>query len=753
MSIEQIEQIEQSERIGQAGAPPASATQGQATVINVSNRLPVTIDGGIKKSSGGLVAALESLKSDQYALRWIGWPGGIIREDERKREIEKTLAESYGFTPVFLTRKEAAAYYHGFSNSSLWPLMHYMANYMAYDERWWEIYEDVNRKFADKILEVAGEDDLIWVHDYHLMLLPAMLRQARPRLKVGFFFHTPFPSYEVFRCHPKCSELIEGLLGADQIGFHTFGYLRHFRSTVLRLLGLESEINSIPQGSRQTMLGVYPIGINTEKFLAELKSDALREKKEAYRKNFNGKKIVLSVDRLDYTKGVLHRLKAIEDFLESSPDRDGVVFVFVSVPSRGEVPEYQELLEQVERQVGKVNGKYATIENNPIHFIHRSVHFTELCALYSVADVALVTPLMDGMNLVAKEYVVCQEDHPGTLILSEFAGAAQELFDATIVNPYDNGAVAESLREAFDLTEEDKRGRMARMRSRVLQYDAAHWAKSFIDALAARSTAEESPLESDQAIGEIIERVAKAKRIACFLDYDGTLRELVDNPGRAAPHERVLQALARFRNFPSFDVFVISGRNSDQLDTWLGRFPFTLIAEHGGGYRPFPGKVWKDLHPHADLSWKARVLDILRYYEGSTPGSSIEDKRSAVVWHYRRADPEFGQWKANVLMGELFEMLANIPVQIHHGKKIVEISSMHVNKGAAVEHFVDQKDYDLALCAGDDQTDESMFRVQHENMISIKVGEGDTHAQYRLDSPEAFRDFLHSMMDACETPT
>ena len=717
------------------------------SIINVANRLPVTVGDTLKKSSGGLVSALEGVSGDQFKLHWIGWPGKAFTDPAEQESVRRRLGDELGYVPVFLSDDEIRLYYHGLSNSSLWPILHYNLNFMRYAEEEWEAYEQVNRRFADAILEKAGQNDIVWVHDYHLMLVPAMLRSSRPDLRIGFFFHTPFPSSEVFRCHPRRSELLEGVIGADLVGFHTFGYMRHFRSSVLRLLGLESEWGTILHGNHLTSLGVFPIGINAQSFTKELESEPFHKKKGEIARNWHGKRIVLSVERLDYTKGILHRLDAIELFLSRREHADDIVFIFVSVPSRGEVAEYKSLRENIEREVGRINGLYATVRNSPIHFIHQSLPFTELCALYSLADVALITPLVDGMNLVAKEYVACQRFNPGVLILSEFAGAAQELVNAMSVNPYDTAEVADALEQAFRMPLSERRHRIEYMQARVLKFDANHWAQSFLNELQEQSQFHASPQQLEEAEDAIIGRLRRANKVAFFIDYDGTLREFERIPDRAVPGKK-LKPLLEELNAASADVFIISGRKGPILDDWFRGYEFTLIAEHGSNVRIAGEKDWFSLNQSTDFSWKRRVLDILRHYEWSTPGSFVEEKESALVWHYRQSDPEFGQWKARQLLSELYEMLANFPVEIHHGKKIIEVSSIHVNKGAAIEHFLREREYDLAICAGDDQTDEAMFRIDHPVLLRIKVGEGDTRADYRIPDPHHFRQLLRRMIGA-----
>ncbi len=714
----------------------------KTTLINVSNRLPVTVTpAGITRSSGGLVAALEGLDPQAYDLKWIGWPGGDLPDAAERQRLERTLREEQGCIPLFLPKDLADAHYEGFSNSSLWPLLHYMPTYFRYELEWWEAYYQVNERFADLVAEQAGAEDLVWVHDYQLMLLPRMLRRRRPELRIGFFLHTPFPSYEIFRCLPQREELLDGLLGADQVGFHTFGYLRHFRSSVLRLLGIESDIIRIRQPGPDTYLGVYPIGINAAKYDQRLDTPAHRTRVEELGRAYDNKRIVLSVERLDYTKGILHRLEAIDLFLDDYEERDRLRFIFVAVPSRGGVEQYQQLREEIEHKIGRINGKHASLRNDPIKFIFGTVPFEDLAALYSLAEVCLVTPVRDGMNLVAKEYIACQRDEAGVLVLSEFAGAAEELFNAIIVNPFDARETADAIRAALELPIEERRLRMRSMRGRVMSYDAQAWARQFIDELRARPT-EQPPPPVDEARQRLRAAHAAKQRIGLFLDYDGTLREIVNDPAAARPTDELREVLALLARQPHVTVTLISGRTQEDLETFVGDTPFGLIAEHGAALRRPGSRQWEQLDENTDYGWKREIHKLLDLYAASTPGSFVEEKRTGLVWHYRKADPEFGRWKASELTEELTSLLANEPVQIRHGRKIVEVASAHVTKGRAVSYLLSEQTFDLVLTAGDDVTDESMFALEVPGLITIKIGEADTRARYRIATPADLRRLL-----------
>jgi trehalose 6-phosphate synthase/phosphatase len=715
------------------------------TLINVSNRLPVAVkNGDLIKSSGGLVGALEGLPKGHYEQKWIGWPGAEIADKKEQKQIGRRLADEYGCIPVFLGKEEAAGFYEGFSNSSIWPLLHYLPNYLRYEPEWWEDYQKVNQTFADKVLEIANDGDLVWVHDYQLMLLPSLLRTEAPNLRIGFFLHTPFPAPQVFRFHPRCRELVAGMLGANRIGFHAFNYLRHFSGAARRLLRIETKLTQVSRDGHTTALGVYPIGINASKFEQTMDSEEFRQRRDEFRRAHEGKRLVISVERMDYTKGILHRLEAIDDFLAKWEQVDNIRFIFVSVPSREGIEEYQHLLEEVESRIGQLNGKYATLLNSPIHFIHDSIPFVDLCALYTLADVALVTPLIDGMNLVAKEFIACQRENAGLLVLSEFAGAAEELFNALFVNPYDSDGVAATLVAALDTPVEQRRRGIQAMRERVIRYDAQHWARSFIEDLAADST--DSGTEKNhikEASDQIRRAIESGEKIALFLDYDGTLREIEVEPSAATPNLAIETLLRRLEQKPNLDITILSGRSETDLATFFGSFSFRLIAEHGASWRQ-PGKQsWERPHHNLKYTWKDKLLPILRVYEQATPGSMIEEKPSAIVWHYRKADEEFGEWKANRLSQELSALAANQPIKVRPGKKMVEVNAAEINKGAAVARVLEKlPNYGIAICAGDDLTDEGMFELTLPRLLTIKVGPGLTQARFRIADPAAFRQFL-----------
>ncbi|MBU1086928.1 MAG: bifunctional alpha,alpha-trehalose-phosphate synthase (UDP-forming)/trehalose-phosphatase [Candidatus Omnitrophica bacterium] len=714
-----------------------------AKIIIVSNRLPVTVGNVIKKSPGGLVSALSGVSTNNTKMIWIGWAGTFSSNADNSAKLKETLIKDFDCYPVFLSKKEISDYYHGFSNACLWPALHYFSQHIHYSSMFWDSYVNINRKFAEYIAANAADDDLVWIHDYHLFLVPQMLRKIKPNIKIGFFLHTPFPSFEVFRCLPHREEILKGLLGSDLVGFHTYGYLRHFRRSCLRLLNIESDIAQILVDKRFCKLGVFPIGINSDQFLKELGTKRFIKRRNELKKAYANYKVVLSVERVDYTKGILRRLEAIEKFLFHHKHKLDVAFIFIGIPTRGEVKEYKELLGQIQKKVGEINSQYSNIEYTPIHFIHKTIPLSDLCALYSIADVAMITPLIDGMNLVAKEYLACKIDSTGVLLLSEFAGAAHELISAVLVNPYDIDNVTKNLENALLMDEAEKSQRLIPMRSHVIRYNANQWAQTFLKELKQSRKSIKKQNNNAKFISEkVLSSIKKAKKVAFFIDYDGTLREFEDTPDKAKPTKEILQIISALARHANYEVFIISGRKEADLEKWFKGLNVALISEHGYSILLPKSDKWQMINSHIDLSWKKKVIKILSQYVSTPQGTSIEEKKSSVVWHYRQADPEFGKWKSQQLLGNLLEILTNENVVVSQGNHIVEVSSSQINKGFAVRHFMQKNNYDLIVCAGDDKTDETMFQINDARIVSIKIGLDETFARYKIADPILFREFL-----------
>jgi trehalose 6-phosphate synthase/phosphatase len=594
--------------------------------------------------------------------------------------------------------------------------------------------------------------DLIWVHDYQLLLLPALLRERLPDARIGFFLHIPFPSEELFRTLPERDQLLRGLLGADLVGFHTPTYLRHFAASLTQILGLTIEIDRVQLANREVRLGVFPMGIDAETFRSLADDPAVQAEASALRGD-GTVRLIVGVDRLDYTKGIPRRLLAYERMLQNHPDlREKVRLIQVAVPSRTGIEAYQDFRSVVDELVGRINGDFGTPRWVPVHYIFRNLSEPELVALYRAADVMLVTPLRDGMNLVAKEFVASRTDGDGVLVLSEFAGASWELPEAVQVNPYDVDGTAEACYRALMMNIEERKSRLGPLRSRVETYDVHRWAATFLEQLEAitrpQPTSQRSPAGYGPARQALLARLNEAGDLIALLDYDGTLVPYTPTPELARPDAALLELLGGLASRPRTEVHVVSGRAREALEQWLGSLPLALHAEHGFWSRNRESGEWI---PSGEVGggWREPALAILRDVTARTPGSLVEVKAVALAWHYRLADPEAGARRANELRLHLTQLLSNQPVEILAGHKVVEIRPYGIHKGRIVPPLSPEKlASTTVLAVGDDRTDEDLFSALPSEAITVRVGPGATRARFRLDGVPSVRALLHSLVQA-----
>jgi trehalose 6-phosphate synthase/phosphatase len=642
-------------------------------------------------------------------------------------------------------------YYDGFSNAVLWPLFHYLLDRIPPTSQEWEAYRSVNERFADAAAAVWRDpSDLVWVHDYQLALVPQMLRTRVPRARIGFFLHIPFPASEVLRILPWREQVIEGMLGADLVGFHTYTYRSHFASAVLRILGIQAQGDCIYVDGREIRLGVFPIGVDARAFGALAADPGLLREVTAIRKDARDEKILLGVDRLDYTKGIPWRLLAFERLLEKKPQwRRKVRLVQIAVPSRDNVTSYQEFRRQVDELVGRINGIYSTVDWTPIHYVHRSLEERNVVALYRAADVMLVTPLRDGMNLVAKEFVTCRTDEEGVLVLSEFAGAAAEMGEALQVNPYDIDAMAETFDAALRMPDEERRLRMRSLRRRIAARDVHSWAQGFLDALDQTRPEGGAPqvvLSTRDDLDSLASRLRSAERLILLLDYDGTLVPFARAPDLAAPDRDLLVLLASLAAKPGVHVHVVSGRRRETLERWLGDLPVGLHAEHGYWSRMARGEPWAAVDG-VDVTWQARVRKILDEATAVTPGALVEEKTTSLAWHWRMAEPELGDQRARELWRRLERETADEPLELLGGEKVIEVRPRGITKARVLERVLAAAERPLPTVAamGDDVTDDDMFGALPPGAISISVGFRPSQARYRVARPRGARALLESL--------
>ena len=732
--------------------PPARSERGgHPRLVVVSNRLPLVLrhlpEGlRVERSVGGLATAVDPFLRKTGGL-WVGWPGDEPG-DPRRLEPLSEWRERRGLVAVDLPPEVSAPFYEGYANQTLWPVFHHFAESLEFDDKGWAAYVRANELFRDRVLDEMRPDDLIWVHDYHLMLLPRLLREARPQARVGFFLHIPFPSSDLFRALPRREELLLGLLGADLLGFQTHGDLQHFRDALLRVLGIDSRMDRVEIGGAVTHLEAMPIGIEPREFEATLEhdKDAIRALAD-HRKRFAGQQVLLAVDRLDYTKGIPTRLRTFRRLLNRAPRLRGkVVLVQVAVPSRERIPRYTELRREVSQLVGDVNGEFGTAEWTPILFLRRGQSRAQLTALYAVSDLAWITPLRDGMNLVAKEYVACQRG-PGALMLSEFAGAAAEMGEAFLVNPYDEDHTASVIERILSLPSDELSLRMQALKSRVERNDVHAWGERFLGALESAARIQTSGSKANLSLPALVGAFERSTSRLLLLDYDGTLARFTQAPWQASPEAEVESLLKRLVKDPSSRVCVVSGRSRKELEAWFGNLKgLWLAAEHGALLRR-PDGEWSAAHPPLPRELWNRVRPVLEHFVDRTPGSLVEDKEYALVWHYRMSDPGFSEWLANELVSTLEGMLAETELRAVRGHKSVEIRPTWAHKGTIVDRLSAGLNPDFILAVGDDRTDEDLFARLGTSAWTVRVGPGPSRARFRLPDVESVRACLLALAE------
>jgi trehalose 6-phosphate synthase/phosphatase len=727
-------------------------------LILVSNRLPIkTPPKGSNElfveSDGGLVSAIKSYFDKEGTQGAFGeklWVGVADFSPIRWKKFQsQPSALNYQIVPLFIDDSVFNKYYNGFCNGTIWPLFHYFPSFAQFESVTFQAFEEVNRLFCQKLFEILRPTDTLWIHDYHLMLLPGMIRKHFPDVSVGFFLHIPFPAFDVFRMlHRTWKEkIIHGLLGADLVGFHTHEYVQHFLKTMRMVSGHDHRYREIFARKTIVKADLFPLGIDFEKFDQAGSDEKVAAHKASIHGRFNGMKIIFSVDRLDYTKGVTHRLSGFERFLELFPDmRAKVVFVMVVVPSRQIVSKYNERRKLIEEQVGRINGKYSTLEWQPIIYRYSQLSFEELCALYQVAHVALITPLRDGMNLVAKEYVASRSRGDGVLILSELAGAANELGEAMLVNPTDRDEVARSIERSLKVSPEDQTKCMTLMRERLKEKNVLAWVHNFMEDLRLiklRQQDVKAREVSSRVEQEIIQAFHSAPRRLLLLDYDGTLTPIRRKPSHSTPTGEVIGLLRDLTQQAGTEVVIISGRTYHELEDWLGYLPLHIVAEHGASLR-LKGQQWEH-HTDMDHSWKDLIRNTFELYASRSPGSFVEEKLYTMAWHYREMEPALGFTRSRELLDNLHHMIRNSRLNVLDGNKVIEVRAAGIDKGAATRKMMQLMPSDFIFAVGDDQTDEDIFHVLNGKAYSIRIGQDLTAARYRATSQQQVFELLMQM--------
>ncbi|HUA37979.1 MAG TPA: bifunctional alpha,alpha-trehalose-phosphate synthase (UDP-forming)/trehalose-phosphatase [Candidatus Sulfopaludibacter sp.] len=736
-------------------------------MVIVSNRLPFTVsfkDGAaeFKASAGGLTTGLWSYLNRPVPAGasppdylWMGWPGAGV-PSEHEAAVRMYGTQKFHSCPVFLPEESMDRFYLGFCNKTLWPLFHYFPTLARYEEEYWQEYQNVNRRFGEAVANALQPDDLLWIHDYHLMSLPKLVREKFPEMPIGFFLHIPFPSWEIFRMLPRAwrEEIIEGLLGASLIGFHTHDYVRYFLTSVLRTAGYEHQLGSLALRDRVVKVDTFPMGVEFERFARAAASPEVESQAMELRRKCAGQKVIFSVDRLDYTKGLINRLRGYELFLKNNPQWHGkVVFVVSVAPSRIGVESYQAMKLELEQTVGRITGDFGNVHWTPLVYQFRLLTFEEVVPLYRGCDVALISPLRDGMNLVAKEFIASRPDQTGVLILSEMAGAAKEMGEALIINPFHLEDFAQALEQALTMPAAEQIRRNKLLAERLRRYDVNRWAEDFIQAMLSTQTTDAARRArglTGKAQAALLQQYGTAAHRALLLDYDGTLVPFAEEPALARPDEELLNLLATLGSDPANEIVIVSGRSRRDLEEWFGQLPVALVAEHGVWLRR-RNADWRMLKA-LTTDWKDRVRPILQLYVDRLPGALLEEKEFSLAWHYRHADLEQATLRAKELLDDLAGYTRNIDVQVLEGNKVIEIRNTGVNKGTAAMEWLTGHTPEFILSIGDDWTDEDLFRALPPTAWSVRVGLATTAARYYLSNHTVVRRVLRELSELAREP-
>lgn len=797
-------------------APSPHGSQVGERIIIVANVLPLTavrkpdnLGWSFGWDKDSLLLQLRDGLAEGIEVVYVGCLS--VEIDPKEQDVvAATLLGSFNCVPAFCHSDLRRRYYHGFCKQQLWPLFHYMLPLTPdhggrFDRSLWQAYLSVNKIFADRVMEVISPDeDSVWIHDYHLMLLPTFLRKRFNKMKIGFFLHSPFPSSEIYRTLPVREEILRGLLNADLIGFHTFDYARHFLSCCSRMLGLEYESKrgyiGLEYYGRTVGIKIMPVGIHMSQLEGVLRLADTEWRIGDLKTKYEGKIVLLGVDDMDIFKGIGLKLLAMEQLLYQHPELVGkLVMVQILNPARGRGRDVLEVQEEISVTSKRINESFGTERYQPVELVQRHVPLYERVAYYTIADCCVVSAVRDGMNLIPYEYIVCRQgiaeldarfgmtsDNPkdSMLVVSEFIGCSPSLSGAIRVNPWNIEALGDAMNTAITMPDAEKQMRHEKHFRYVSTHDVAFWAQSFIGDL--QRTCREHSRSRCYRLGfglgfrvvrldynfrklsteHIVWAYKKSNRRAILLDYDGTM--MPQTSINRTPNSDVLTVLNTLCNDPKNVVFIVSGRGQQTLNDWFSPCKnLGIAAEHGYFFRWQKDEEWKTCVPTMDFGWKAVVGPIMKLYTESTDGSFIEAKESSIVWHFQDADPDFGSWQAKELQDHLESVLANEPVVVKSGQQIVEVKPQGVSKGVIVEHLLTTmasqgNPPDFVLCIGDDRSDEDMFEIIDSAMAALPktakrevfactVGQKPSKAKYYLDDTVEVVNMLHGLASASES--
>ncbi|ORX50874.1 hypothetical protein DM01DRAFT_324296 [Hesseltinella vesiculosa] len=743
--------------------PPSSTLTSMPTPAETTNEMD-TVKWSIKPAIAGNIGLQNAIHSVSHRLKqhtWVGTLGKVELDplsSTTKDKIAATLQQQYQSYAILPPDDVFDGHYNHYCKQVLWPYFHYVMQDDIQNKRHlddpWPAYVKLNQMFADKIASIYQQGDIVWVNDYHLMLLPKMLRDKLPNAIIGFFMHIPFPSSELFRCLPSRSQLLEGMLQADLVGFQTYSFARHFLQTCSRILSLDTTPSGIQMDSHYVSVGIYPIGIDIAALNRKRQNADVTKWMTMLKDKYAGKKLIVARDKLDYVKGVRQKMLAFEQFLIRHPEwRGKVVLIQIALSTS----EENELRAHISDVVSRVNSKFSNISYQPIVFLHQDISFPQYLALLTCADASLITPLRDGMNLTSHEYIVCQEDRQNPLILSEFTGTYGTFGACLRVNPWDYRQIGDAIHEALSMPTEEKQSRWKELYKCIEVNSAQTYATSVISELAKIHNATGRRFSAQipaLPIRFLKQAFASSKNRVVFFDYGGTL---VTHGQAASITElnRVIPVLTKLTADPHNTVYVISGRTRFEVERDLGGVP-NLGLRQNGFYIKSRGEEWQSLFHQIDLSWKPVVKEIFQYYTERTPGAYIESKESSIVWHYRTTttpgpDAQYVAWQAAECQNHIADSVnKNFAVHAVAGRTNIEVLPHDVNKSGIANRVLLDTQPDFVLAIGDDRSDEDMFAYLNKqnavkNVITCTVGSRSTEAKYYISNVDYVLDLIDTL--------
>jgi len=718
-------------------------------LVLCSNTLPVcaekTADGyELTDNIGGVSSALSSIYGG-YDSVWFGrcclsgdWSSSA------KSSLRKHLSAERGWHPLYFSDPGLIEGADAFCHRCIWPLFHYFTESCEFSDDWWQAYQTFNKKFYQMIKPSLKPNDTVWIHDYHLMLLPQMVRQDFPDITIGFFLHTPFPSFELFRILPWRAELLRGVLGADLVGFHIYEYTRHFQSSVFRILGYESKMGNIMVDDHLVHTDSFSLGVDFAKFAVMRKSDDVKKRIDRIATKMKDRKVVLSIDRLDYSRGIENKLDVIDNFFSTKPSHIGhVVFYIRLFTSGGDTQHATAYKKKITRQVRACNDKHKTKDWKPIEMHHDTVPQEEIIALYNSADVLLVSSMRDGMNLISKEYFAARGSNAGVVVLSEFMGGTRELSEAILFNPNDRDGFLQALHKAVTMPEKKKSDSFKKMLARLQRNTAMSWSVDFMEGLKQVKTKQaeiKSRKFTEKIRTQMLADYHTASKRLFILDYNGTLVPLPASGKSRPPGKHIIDVLSILADNKYNTVVIITDNKRELLQKWFAKIGVDLIACSDAAIRR--NGRW---HVMQELTteWKEGARPILEKYVVRTPGSYIDEKNYSLIWHFENAVKELGEVRSRELIDDLKSFSATEDFQLREGERLIEIKNAEAYKGKMLHNYLNEEDWEFILAVGDDWSNEYMFQHLPEQAYTLRVGSSTTSAKYstrkQADVPELLR--------------